>query len=93
MTERGTLGGCQNIGVIADTWQQRTDGLSKGPVIIYGRGGAESKVGGGRRKYFEVQRVGIKKKSRSHEWASKNFLPKIFAAGAASFKNLNYLFT
>ncbi len=33
-------------------------------------GGAESKVGG-RRKYFEVQRVGIEKNLRSHEWASK----------------------
>ena len=40
-------------------------------------GGAESKVGR-HRKYFEVQRVGIEKKLRSHEWASKKIPPKNF---------------
>ncbi len=34
----------------------------------------KSKVGR-RRKYFEVQRVCIEKKFRSHEWASKKFPP------------------
>ncbi len=31
-------------------------------------GGAESKLGGGCQKYFEVQRIGIEKKL-GHEWA------------------------
>ncbi len=60
---------------------QPSQGSGKGPVIIYCRGGPESKVSR-RRKYFEVKRVAIKKKKKKWKAQSRRrntFLRKILS--------------
>ncbi len=54
--------------------------------MAWGGGGDWSQKRGGHRIYFEVQRVDINKKLRSHEWASKKFPPKNFRCCRSIFK-------
>ncbi len=55
-----------------------TKTLFKGPIIIYGREGPGSKVGGGIEFLLPGKEMGIEKKMRSLVWASKySFLPRL----------------
>ena len=52
--------------------------MSKGPVIIYGQGGPEEKVGGGYEKIL-MDREWARKKIEKARVGIKIFLPKIFS--------------